>query len=64
MAGCVLVAGDLNSSCICPLHTNVNKHEIFSEFVDPCNIGVPTVYFDTIGGNINFIPKRIVLDFV
>ena len=38
--GCVLVAGDLNSSCISPLHTNVNKNEIFSGFVNRCNIGV------------------------
>ena len=29
-----------------------------------CNIGVPTVHFDTSGENFTFIPKRTVLDYI
>ena len=62
--GNVLIAGDINSSCISSLHTNAAKHNFFAGFIKRCNLGVPTVDFDVTGENFSFIPKCTMLDYI
>jgi endonuclease/exonuclease/phosphatase family metal-dependent hydrolase len=58
--GNVMIAGDFNS--ISSLHTNVNKHNIFSSFVNRYGISVPTIDFDFCGET--FTCSKRMLDYI
>lgn len=62
--GDVLIAGDLNSSCISRNHTNTMKAQALTAFITRCCICMPSVDFNIQGEKHTFIPKCTMLDYI
>ncbi|KAK3084049.1 hypothetical protein FSP39_007309 [Pinctada imbricata] len=62
--GNVVIAGDMNASCIDTYCVNQEKSSILRTFTDRCQLCIPMIDFDIDGETYSFTQKQTMLDYI
>ena len=62
--GTVVIAGDMNASCLDSYCVSNVKSRIFTTFVERNLFGIPMIDFDIQGESFTFVQKQTMLDYI